>query len=548
MLQSKAVERIREFLLTKVSSLQRPNTNIPIMQQTFLRYKKFFEALMEYNVDVGVEIKTRYVEIVSNIFSTQFKTYLNGLLKCKPDDATRHDLLGVADASRSRSAGLFALGDRFALVSEMVAHISSSSEHDAPTKSVSSLSQSMALPPSGTSSSHAVNNSPRKPGHSRSNSQSGAVATEEKPTSSLPPAIGPNPIILAAASDHKKYNFEWIFHSMQLVLLDTVSSEILFQREFFSFDLFQQVFANATAAAEEILDNYLNNTYDCVALLLMIILVERDLRVMSHRGVPSLDPYLARCTNKLLTRLLHLIDANVQSLKGAKPQDMITVFDVRPHVVTRRYAELIVAVNVLCSKMENHISASRIVAKMKLLCAQTKDLLLRISSIELDEIKRSVFLINNYDLILGVLKERSIEMAPEAADFGEMFDVEVISCVELELNVYFGKMITFVKKKTQQPDLKVTAEVINGFVKEFSTQWKEVLKKISADMMTLFSNFTTGGRVLQKTFAQLVLYYKRFEDLVKNNYKELFSRISADFVPISAMTYEMKQYTSALNF
>lgn len=502
---------------------------------------------MEYNADVAVEIKTKYVEIVSSIIASQFKTYLQGLLKCKPDDATRYDLLGLVDASRSRSAGLFALGDRYSLVTEIVAAPPTpvESSDTVPGKG-SPLSQSMAVHLPAAASSSSPGNSLPKPTHSRSNSQSLTPRAVAALTS--PPPVGPNPIILASAGDQKKFNFEWLFHSMELVLLDTVSSEILFQREFFAFDLFQQVFSAVTISAEEMLDSYLSNSYDCVAVLLMIILVERDLRVMSHRGVPSLDPYLARTTNKLLTRMLQLIDSNVQSVKNAKPQDMITVFDVRPHVVTRRYAEFVVAVNILCSKMENHISASRIINKMKTLCSQTKDLLLRMSTLELDEIKRSVFLINNYDLILSVLKERSIESAPEAADFGEMFDIEVINCVELELAVYFGKMIGFVKKKTQQPDLKVSADVVNGFVKEFANTWKTILKRISDDMVTLFSNFTTGGRVLQKTYAQLVLYYKRFEDLLKNHYKELYSRINSEFVPISAMTYEMKQFTSVLNF
>jgi hypothetical protein len=63
-------------------------------------------------------------------------------------------------------------------------------------------------------------------------------------------------------------------------------------------------------------------------------------------------------------------------------------------------------------------------------------------------------------------------------------------------------------------------------------------------MMTSFSNFTTGSQILNKAFAQLVLYYKRFEEVIKTQHKEAYAMYNSDFVPVSTITYEMRQLTA----
>jgi hypothetical protein len=54
-----------------------------------------------------------------------------------------------------------------------------------------------------------------------------------------------------------------------------VSCEVLFEREFFSFDLFKQVFADMIEICEETIDTYVGASYDCIALSLMLIIVEQ---------------------------------------------------------------------------------------------------------------------------------------------------------------------------------------------------------------------------------------------------------------------------------
>jgi len=62
--------------------------------------------------------------------------------------------------------------------------------------------------------------------------------------------------------------------------------------------------------------------------------------------------------------------------------------------------------------------------------------------------------------------------------------------------------------------------------------------------MGYIPNFKTGSLILTKCFAQLVLYYKRFEEAVKAHHKEAFTQLMNDFIPISTLTYELKQYNT----
>ena len=131
------------------------------------------------------------------------------------------------------------------------------------------------------------------------------------------------------------------------------------------------------------LESQMANCYDCVGAMLMLVVVDQDVSIMNKRGITSLDPYLARSTKCILSRLLYLLDTNINSLKVARPSDFGSL-DLRPHYVlalrmnraslqilhtpsqvTRKYAELAVAMNVLCPKLVNPAHATRVRNKMK---------------------------------------------------------------------------------------------------------------------------------------------------------------------------------------
>ncbi|KAG0084192.1 Vacuolar protein sorting-associated protein 52, partial [Podila epicladia] len=77
-----SVEKIREFLLTKIKSFRTPNTNVQIMQHSvLLKYKELNQFVMERHTDVAAEIRQTYSNTLRWYFSNQFEHYAVGLEK-----------------------------------------------------------------------------------------------------------------------------------------------------------------------------------------------------------------------------------------------------------------------------------------------------------------------------------------------------------------------------------------------------------------------------------------------------------------------------------
>lgn len=76
------MEKIREFLLTKIKSFRTPNTNVQIMQHSvLLKYKELNQFVMERHTDVATEIRQTYANTLRWYFSNQFEHYAAGLEK-----------------------------------------------------------------------------------------------------------------------------------------------------------------------------------------------------------------------------------------------------------------------------------------------------------------------------------------------------------------------------------------------------------------------------------------------------------------------------------
>jgi len=59
----------------------------------------------------------------------------------------------------------------------------------------------------------------------------------------------------------------------------------------------------------------------------------------------------------------------------------------------------------------------------------------------------------------------------------------------------------------------------------------------------LFSNLKIGARVLNHVYSQLIIYYKRFEEIVKTKFKQIHPKVAKDFVPTTTITFEMRKYS-----
>lgn len=531
----KMVGRIRHYLLHKILSLQQPSSNVQILQQNMIKHQPLYNVLVDFNLDMASEIKTQYAHTMLNLFYAQFKHYISSLTKCVSELASKYETIGQLDSGRNKvTPGLFALGDRGKWIL--------SSETSSPSSS------SLHLPSSASSASLSITNpsSSELFGPTSSRPQTPSLLGKSSTSISSPhhsASSAAAPIILHIATGSKQtYHFERIFLSMQRVLLDTVSGELAFQREFFNSDMFSLVFSSIITWYEETVESYLENCHDAIGVLLMMVVIETDVKTMNDRGIAQLDPYLAMQKQRLAKRLLVIFDNHVESLIAIKVEDLGAI-DARPHYLARRYAEFSSAINGLVQRLGNDAHRKMINARIKLLHMHFQSLLSHMAEISAggDEKKQRLFLVNNYDMILEVLNSNGLDHVLEAQEFQMQFDGEIIHCVDHELQTHFSYLLVFIKRN---PEEAIDVKAVTNFAKAFNAHWKAILKKISGDMMRSFPNLKTGVLIMKNVFSQLLTYYKRFEEILKTHHKAFYSQIQVEFVPHASLSYEFSLYTS----
>ena len=104
-LKIKAVAKIREYFLLKINQFKKPLANYQIPQNAMLRFKFYFQFLQKVNREVASEIREEYIDTMSKIMFSYFKSYSGRLAKLQfEESASREDLLG---AEESQAKGFF---------------------------------------------------------------------------------------------------------------------------------------------------------------------------------------------------------------------------------------------------------------------------------------------------------------------------------------------------------------------------------------------------------------------------------------------------------
>lgn len=104
-LKVKAMAKIRTYLLEQVFKFRKPMANYQIPQNAMLNNKFFFEFILLNERNVGQEICSEYIETMSKIYYSYFKSYSGRLMSLKYEEAvTKDDLMGIEDTAQR---GLF---------------------------------------------------------------------------------------------------------------------------------------------------------------------------------------------------------------------------------------------------------------------------------------------------------------------------------------------------------------------------------------------------------------------------------------------------------
>ncbi|KAB2030878.1 hypothetical protein ES319_D05G263800v1 [Gossypium barbadense] len=483
-LRQKAVSKMFDFIVQKLQALRKPKTNIQILQQNvLLKYKYIISFLKEHSKEVHLEVRAAYIDTMNKVLSAHFRAYIQALEKLQLDIATSNDLIGV----ETRSTSLFSRG--------------------------------------------------REPLKNRS-----AVFALGERLNVLKEIDQPALIPHIAEASSLKYPYEVLFRSLHKLLMDTATSEYLFCDEFFGEEsIFYEIFAGPFAVIDEHFNSILPNCYDAIGLMLMIRIVHQHQLIMSRRRIPCLDSYLDKVNISLWPRFKMVFDMHLSSLRNANVK-LLWEDDSHPHYVMRRYAEFtasLIHINV-------EYGDGQLELNMERLRMAVDELLMKLAKMFSKPKLQIVFLINNCDMTIAVLKEAGPEGGKIQQHFEEMLKSNTGLFVEELLMEHFSDLIKFVKTRASEDpngsnERPISVSEVEPIVKDFGSRWKGAIELMHKDVITSFSNFLCGMEILRAALTQLLLYYTRLSDCIKRINGG--AALNKDLVSISSIMYEIRKYS-----
>jgi hypothetical protein len=167
-------------------------------------------------------------------------------------------------------------------------------------------------------------------------------------------------------------------------------------------ELFNQIMGRTMSLMVKNLETYVTDCFDTIALFLCIQLILRY-QIMCHkRCVNALDKYWDTLQSTLWPRFETLFRMNIQSIRDCDPTKFNSK-ETGPHYITRRYAEFSAVIVGITENFPNEI-VSRLLLELQ---NEVECFLLRYAAIFPNRKEQLIYLINNYDLILGILIERT---------------------------------------------------------------------------------------------------------------------------------------------
>lgn len=488
------LERLRLTALSKVSNyiieifyaMRKPGTNIQILQQNLLqKYRYLILFLKEHGAGTYNDVSATYVDTMNKVLSADFRVYVEALERLKLDIGVSSDLIGYD--------------------TNIVDLITRGREHLGNHRFMFSLGER-------------------------------ANILKEIDQPGLVPRI--------SEANSLKYPYEVIFRSLQKLLMDTASSEYLFIQAFFGEEsLFYRVFEGPFAVIDEHLDLTLPNCHDAVCLMLMICITRKHQLVMSNRRLPCLDTYLDKAVIYLWPRFKTVFDMYLQSLHQCDVK-MLWVDGTHPHHIVRCYVEFtasLVQLNAECGDGQLDMNLER-------LRFAVDDLLVRLAENFANPKLQHLFLLNNYDMTISVLKEAGDEAKKVQRYFEEKLESNMISFVDELLMEHFGDLIKFVKSRVSEDLIFYTERPniadVEPVVKNFAVKWKTDLELMHNEVVTSCSNLLSGMAILKAAMAQLLNDYNRLSECVK--IIPGGSALKRNLVSITSISYEIRKYSRTL--
>jgi hypothetical protein len=271
---------------------------------------------------------------------------------------------------------------------------------------------------------------------------------------------------------------------------------------------------------------------------------------------------LIRAYAKLTARFFDLFEQNILSIKNANAKELGSI-DFAHHYITRRYAECLVSVLVLTVTSEDMGDigfVKKVNTNLSRLREEMEKLLIRLADSKFRDWKsKTIFLMNNYDLILGLLQRKGLSSV-DSLQFQKLLDLRSADFVREEFEASFGKLVNFAKNNSakvaenlpENTKLNIKegkifwknisrkkTEDVEVLLKEFQHNWKPEVERIHLAWSKQFSNYELAMRFFSKLMQDLLDAYTVLVAIIKKYFKNL--RTSKFFVPETEVSFEMKR-------
>ena len=536
-LKIKSVNKARDFFTTQITSLRKNKTNIQVIQQNaLLKYSPLFHFLQKEKdaPHIADDLRNLYIDTMCKIVTNVFKNYYTQLVKMDVMVATKSDMLVIEESAiksvftqkisfnkdkSSAATDTFTLGERASILTRMEAE----------------------------------------------------------------------PILLhVAQAEGAKFPYEVIMRSVLKHLVDASCSEFLFVLEFFqagAIDIYERIFGKALSSILENLENYLLGCHDTIGLILLVKVTHALRNIMQRRRIAVLGPFFERIVFLVTPRLYAVINMNISSLKQASSTSRsIGTVELAPLYVSKRYAELMSSIYNLTSDKDtgagidtetkaitnvagsaHGIDMSTLYPKMMQLRAELVSLLHRLAHTHFMKSKdQRVFFINNYDKVLSCYEERKVDNE-ESRHFENLLLEQKELFAEDEVKGAFPRLVSFVtqtelmfnaqvNEKDSEDAQEASASaspqldegIVETLVKDFSGAWRGGIQQINDDVLAYFANFRNGMEILKQVLTQLLLYYTRFQDIIKRAWSGRAPAFTRDIVSTATIMMEIKRYNRVI--
>jgi len=377
-LKTRAIQRIRDSLVSQIKALRSPNVNAQVVQQqTFLKHKALYPFLSRNNKQLADEIAQAYVYTMRWYYQSNFTRYNIALAKLSVHAIDQNDLLGSDPAARKQNV----LGTN---------------------KAASAPRDAFNL---GRRADYLKSNDERAlPSH---------LAEDTKMTSYL----------------------EVPFRNFNQVLLDNLSAEYSVVTELFSTNTYHQVSRRVTEIFEPVFTmghnltkHLVESTTDSLGILICIRLTQHFAFEAQKRKVPVMDDYINYTSILLWPRFQKAMDMHVESLKKiptSSNRGAAAAFSLvggsgnasstaAPHAITQRFGQFLHGILTLSANAGDDEPLSHSLGRLR---GEYEALMGKLAKGAGDTSKRGRFLFNNYSLVSTIISDTQGKLAEEQKEY-----------------------------------------------------------------------------------------------------------------------------------